>query len=497
MRGHTGRVSRVACVRFRVPPLASFAMATTAEPPQNPTSALESSADRFDAVFKAYDIRGLCPGQIDADMVRAIGAGFATFALAEDPQTTRVLIGRDMRPTGVELSAAFAEGVCAVGLDVVDLGLCSTDEVYFASGRLSAPAAMLTASHNPAEYNGIKLCLAEAKPVGVDSGLTTIQTVAAAGSWAVAAKTGQVSQLDVLDMFADHVRSFVDVETLKPVRVVADTANGMGGLVVPAVFDSLPMTLDVLFGELDGTFPNHPADPIQPENQADLRARVVETAADIGLAFDGDADRVFLVDENGVGLSGSTTTAIIAAAMLERFPGSPVIYNLICSKAVPEVITELGGTPIRTRVGHSFIKETMATTGAVFGGEHSAHYYFRDNWRADSGLIAALVVLERMAVSGQPLSELRIPFERYTASGEINSRVDDPLATIAEVRSEITGRYAQATTDELDGLTVDLGDWWFNLRASNTEPLLRLNLEAADPDSCSARVEELLTLIRG
>ncbi|MFM7070103.1 MAG: phosphomannomutase/phosphoglucomutase, partial [Actinomycetes bacterium] len=298
---------------------------------------------------------------------------------------------------------------------------------------------------------------------------------------------GSASQRDLLSAFADHVRSFVDCDALRPLRVVADTANGMGGLVVPAVFDGLPFELDLLFGELDGTFPNHPADPLQPENQVDLCARVVEIGADVGLAFDGDADRVFLVDELGVGLSGSTTTAIIAAAMLDRAGSGTVIHNLICSKAVPEVVREHGGEPVRTRVGHSFIKQVMADTGALFGGEHSAHYYFRDNYRADSGLIAALVVLEQLSVAGVPLSELRRPFERYAASGEINTTVDDPAAVIERV----AGAYAQSDVDWTDGLTVDCGDWWFNLRPSNTEPLLRLNLEAADAEQVATRVAEV------
>jgi phosphomannomutase len=291
----------------------------------------------------------------------------------------------------------------------------------------------------------------------------------------------------VLDDFARHVRSFVDPSVLRPLRVVADTANGMGGLVVPAVFAELPFELEVMYGELDGTFPNHPADPIQPENTADLRRRVVEAGAAVGLAFDGDADRVFLVDERGVGLSGSTTTAIIAAAILDKHPGETVIHNLICSRAVPEVIREHGGTPVRTRVGHSFIKQVMAETGAIFGGEHSAHYYFRDNFRADSGLIAALVVLEQMSVTGEPLSKLRVPFERYASSGEINTRVEDPAAVIERVARH----YADLPQDRMDGLTVDGGDWWFNLRPSNTEPLLRLNLEAPDEAAVAARVDEV------
>lgn len=444
----------------------------------------------LDAIFKAYDVRGLVPEQFDERIARAIGVGFARFVAAGATPATRVLVARDMRPSGVGMVAAFADGVMSQGLDVVDLGLGSTDLLYFASGSLDAPGAMFTASHNPAQYNGVKFCSSGARPVGEDSGLTEIRDTAAAslaGSVADAPTRGSRSEQDLLDAFAAHVRSFVDVDSLAPLKVVADTANGMGGLVVPAVFSTLPFDLEVMYGELDGTFPNHPADPIQPENTADLRARVVEVGADIGLAFDGDADRVFLVDEHGVGLSGSVTTAIIAAGILDKHPGETVIHNLICSKTVPEVVREHGGTPVRTRVGHSFIKQVMAETGAIFGGEHSAHYYFRDNFRADSGLIAALVVLEQLSVAGVSLSELRAPFERYAASGEINTRVDDTAAVI----DAVAAHYATVEQDRMDGLTVDAGDWWFNLRPSNTEPLLRLNLEAADEAACAARVAEV------
>jgi phosphomannomutase len=441
----------------------------------------------LDAVFKAYDIRGLAPEQIDADLARRVGAAFARFA-ADTDGARRILVARDMRPTGPELVAAFTDGVMGQGLDVVDLGLASTDLAYFAAGSLDAPAAMFTASHNPAEYNGIKLCLSGAKPVGVDTGLDAIKSMASAGLPDVdAGDRGTRTEQDLLQAYADHVRSFVDTSALRPLKVVADTANGMGGLVVPAVFAGLPFDLEILFPELDGTFPNHPADPLNPENQRDLMARVSEVGADIGLAFDGDADRVFLVDEQGVGVSGSTTTAIVAAAVLDREPGATILHNCICSKAVPEVVRERGGTPVRTKVGHSYIKAVMAETGAAFGGEHSAHYYFRENYRADSGAIAALVVLEQLSVAGVPLSELRTPFERYAASGEINFEVPDPRAVIEVVAT----KYHDADQDRLDGLTVDLGSWWFNLRPSNTEPLLRLNLEAPTPDDVDRHVDEL------
>ncbi|HEY2812320.1 MAG TPA: phosphomannomutase/phosphoglucomutase [Acidimicrobiales bacterium] len=435
----------------------------------------------YDSVFKAYDIRGLVPEQLDATMCRSIGAAFARFAGG-----SRVLMARDMRPSGVELSGAFADGVRSQGVDVVDLGMASTDLIYYAAGVLDAPGAMFTASHNPAQYNGIKLCLAGAKPVGEDTGLAEIKAAAIAGVPS-AGTEGKLTQEDLLDDFAAHVRTFVDTSAMRPLRVVADTANGMGGLVVPVVFEPLPFDLEILFEELDGTFPNHPADPIQPENLRDLIARVQQTKADIGLAFDGDADRVFVVDNEGVPLSGSTTTAIVAKAVLEREPGATILYNCICSKSVPEVIRENGGTPIRTRVGHSFVKKVMAETGAAFGGEHSAHYYFRDNYRADSGSIAALVVLEQLSRADVPLSELRKPFEHYAQSGEINTRVDDPLAVIEKVAAA----FEDAQQDRLDGLTVDLGDWWFNVRPSNTEPLLRLNLEAATPEAVATHVAEV------
>jgi phosphomannomutase len=442
----------------------------------------------LDVIFKAYDIRGTVPEQLDARIAGAIGTAFARFAAVP-----RILIARDMRESGVDLAAAFADGVRREGVDVVHLGLASTDLLYFAAGRLDAPGAMLTASHNPAAYNGIKLCLSGARPVGVESGLTEIKATTAEllERGDTRPLRGAASELDLMDDFVGHVHSFVDTSVLRRLKVVADTANGMGGLIVPRVFEKLPVDLDVLFPELDGTFPNHPADPIQPANQSDLRARVTATGADLGLAFDGDADRVFLVDEQGRGLSGSTTTALLATRVLAKEPGAKIIHNLICSKAVPEVVREHGGEPVRTRVGHSYIKEVMAETGAAFGGEHSAHYYFRDNYRADSGIIATMFVLEAMSLADQPLSELRKPYERYADSGEINTEVTDPQATIERVAEH----YAGAKQDRLDGLTVDVDDWWFNLRPSNTEPLLRLNLEAATREDCDVHVAEVLALI--
>jgi phosphomannomutase len=450
----------------------------------------------LDPIFKAYDIRGTTPDQLDPPTARAIGAAFAAFAKAD-----RVVIARDMRPSGVEISSAFADGVMSQGVDVIDIGLASTDLLYFAAGTLDAPGAMVTASHNPAQYNGIKMCLAGAKPIGQDTGLADIKAMAEGGGPAGTGKTAALTTQEMLPAFAEHVRRFFGDGRRRPLKVVADCANGMGGLVAPAVFEDLGFDLTLLYPELDGTFPNHPADPINPDNIRDLQAKVLELGADVGLAFDGDADRVFLVDDRANGVSGSTTTAMVGATMLDRAGQTgTVLHNLICSKSVPEVIREHGGTPVRTRVGHSFIKATMAETGAIFGGEHSGHYYFADNFNADSGIIASMVVLGVLCAADVPLSELRKPFERYAASGEINTEVPDPQAVIARVEATFTGRDGVAL-DHLDGLTVtvtdsEVGDWWFNLRASNTEPLLRLNLEAPDAAACDARTGEVLALIK-
>ncbi|MGI9644930.1 MAG: phosphomannomutase/phosphoglucomutase [Ilumatobacteraceae bacterium] len=445
----------------------------------------------LDQIVKAYDVRGTVPDQFHPEVAHALGVGFAKFVTAD-----RIVIGRDMRPSGPGLVDAFSQGVMEQGVDVVDLGLASTDLVYYASGVLDAPGAMFTASHNPAGYNGVKLCLAGARPVGVETGLADVQAVAAdvldGHPPAPAATCGSRSERDMLGDFVDHVLTFVDPSVIGPMRVVADAANGMAGLVVPAVLERLDsIELEMMYGELDGTFPNHPADPLQPANQKDLRARVVAGGFDLGLAFDGDADRVFVVDELGEGLSGSTTTALLATSMLRRHPGATILHNLICSKAVPEVIMEHGGLPVRTRVGHSFIKQVMAETAAVFGGEHSAHYYFARNYNADSGLIASLMVMEEVGRASQSLSVVRKPFERYSSSGEINTQVDDASAVIERVSVE----YGDHAQDRLDGLTVDCGSWWFNLRPSNTEPLLRLNLEAATRTACDDRVAEVLASV--
>ena len=445
----------------------------------------------LDAIVKAYDVRGTTPDQMNDDVAHALGVAFARFTGAAS-----VVVARDMRQTGESLVRAFTEGAVSSGASVIDLGLASTDLVYFAAGSLDMPGAMFTASHNPAQYNGVKFCLSGARPVGIDSGLAeirdTAKAVLAGNGPEPAATRGSVSHRDMLEEFADHVVSFIDVTKIRPMKVVADTANGMGGLIVPVVFSRLPMVeLEVMYPELDGSFPNHPADPIQPANQRDLQARVVAGGFDVGLAFDGDADRVFVVDEKGRGLSGSTTTAVLAAGILRTNPGATILHNLICSKAVPEVVRENGGNPVRTKVGHSNIKQVMAETGAVFGGEHSAHYYFLDNFRADSGIIASMLILAELSQSGGSLSTLRVPFERYEASGEINTEVHDTAAVIESVAA----RFAGKPQDRVDGLTVDLGDWWFNLRPSNTEPLLRLNLEAATRDECDTHVAEILALI--
>jgi phosphomannomutase len=443
----------------------------------------------MDQVFKAYDVRGTVPDQLDADMCRAIGRAMARFAAAPE-----VLVARDMRQSGIELSAAFSDGVRSEGVGVTDLGLASTDFLYFAAGHLQAPGAMFTASHNPAQYNGLKLCLAGARPIGRDTGLGEIEVLAEKllGE-PMGPLTGSRRERDLLPEWADHVLSFVDTATLRPLRIVADTANGMGGLVVPTIFSRLPFSVDILFPELDGTFPNHPADPIQPENLVDLKRAVLEQGADIGLAFDGDADRVFLVDEKAQPVSGSLTTALVAASMLRKHPGETILYNLICSHVVPDVVTEMGGKPVRTQVGHSIIKAVMEETGAIFGGEHSGHYYFRDNYRADSGVITALLVLELLSQSDQSLSEMLLPYQRYSDSGEINTEVTSPAATVEAIAAHEAA--AGAAIDRLDGLTVEHGDWWYNVRPSNTEPLLRLNVEAATPQDCAAHVADVEALI--
>ncbi len=444
----------------------------------------------LDSIFKAYDVRGVYPDQIDAARCQNIGAGFADLVKRHEPDTKEVAIGYDMRPSSPELSAAFAAGVRSQGLSVINIGLASTDLLYFASGSLNVPGVMFTASHNPAQYNGIKMCLSEAAPIGESTGLSDIKQFAAS-SPDTSNVAGSEREINLLEAFGEHVRSFIDTTNLRPLKVIADTANGMGGYVVPEAFKELPFEVEIMYPELDGTFPNHEANPLDPKNLVDLQAAVVAQGADIGLAFDGDADRVFVVDEKGKPVSGSLTTALLAKSILAGNPGEKVIYNLICSRAVPEVIEENSGEALRSRVGHSFIKQMMAEEGAIFGGEHSAHYYFRDNWRADSGLIAAMHVLEQLSNFDGPISELLSPLDRYAASGEINTEVVDANAVMERVEAA----HADAQIDHLDGLTVQYSDWWFNLRPSNTEPLLRLNLEAADSETVAERVAEIQQLM--
>ncbi|HEX2240627.1 MAG TPA: phosphomannomutase/phosphoglucomutase [Actinomycetota bacterium] len=444
-------------------------------------------APNIDAIFKAYDVRGLYPEQLDEDVARRVGRAFVTFLAARE-----IVIGRDMRASSPQLARAFAEGASQAGAAVVDLGLVSTDALYFASGRLGLPGAMFTASHNPAQYNGIKLCRERAAPIGAESGLNDIRLLAAeTGADGPAVAT--VQERDLLPEYAAHCRGFVDTGKLRPLKVAIDAGNGMAGKTVPLVFDGLPFEIVPLYFDLDGTFPNHPANPIEPENLVDLQKAVASQGCDVGIAFDGDADRMFLVDDETTLVSGSLTTALVAERLLKAHPGETIIHNLICSWVVREVIEENGGRPVRTRVGHSFIKAVMAETGAIFGGEHSGHYYFRENFRADSGIIAALIVLEAMSEAEQPLSELLDPYRRYSASGEINSVVDDQQ----EALERLAGHYGDGTQDRTDGLTVEYEDWWFNCRPSNTEPLLRLNLEARTEHLMKQRRDEVLDVING
>jgi phosphomannomutase len=447
--------------------------------------------------FKAYDIRGVVGEQLDAGVMRALGASFARLVArpGSGEAATSVVVGRDMRASSPELAGAFAAGVTDEGLDVVDIGLASTDMLYYAAGSLDMPGAMFTASHNPAKYNGIKVCRAGAVPISGDTGLVAIRDDMRLEVSQVDSP-GTVTERNLLTDYADYLRGLVALSEMRPLKVVVDAGNGMGGYTVPTCFDGLPIDLVPMYFELDGTFPNHEANPLDPKNLVDLCARVPEVGADVGLAFDGDADRCFVVDERGEPVSPSAVTALVAVRELAREPGSAVIHNLITSKAVPEIVAEHGGRAVRTRVGHSFIKQTMAETGAVFGGEHSAHYYFRDFWRADSGMLAALHVLAALGERNGALSELMADYSRYSASGEINSSVADPVARLADVKKY----YAEddtASLDELDGLTVNFADGsWFNLRPSNTEPLLRLNVEAADDRTMVALRDAVLAQVR-
>nr|WSZ96318.1 phosphomannomutase/phosphoglucomutase [Streptomyces sp. NBC_00857] len=446
-------------------------------------------------IVKAYDVRGVYPDQLDDRLAELFGAAFVEVTGAD-----AIVVGHDMRPSSPGLASTFARGAVSRGANATIIGLCSTDQLYYASGNMNVPGAMFTASHNPAQYNGIKMCRAGAAPVGRDTGLAEIRALVEGwleeGAPLSVTKPGTLAQRDTLNDYAAHLLSLVDVSAIRPLKVVVDAGNGMGGHTVPTVLADLPLDIVPMYFELDGTFPNHEANPLDPKNIVDLRARVLAEGADLGLAFDGDADRCFVVDERGEGVSPSAITALVAARELAKHPGGTVIHNLITSWSVPEVVKEHGGTPVRTRVGHSFIKQEMARTGAVFGGEHSAHYYFRDFWNADTGMLAALHVLAALGGQDSPLSELVASYDRYAGSGEINSTVDDQTARTTLVRETFAPRDG-VTLDELDGLTVTAADWWFNLRPSNTEPLLRLNVEARDEETMRRIRDEALSLIRG
>ena len=450
--------------------------------------------EELDAVIKAYDVRGLVDSQISPDFAFALGAAFARF-LQVEREAPRVVIGEDMRPSSSELAEAFADGLNSQGFDAIRIGLASTDMLYFASGKLNLPGTMFTASHNPAAYNGMKLCKSGARPIGKESGLMMIKNFMKEGVPLKPMQSGTTSTQDLLEDYGDFLLSLFDageIARARPLKVVVDAGNGMAGYTAPAVLAKLNVEVIPMYFELDGTFPNHEANPIDPANLRDLQQKVIEVGADIGLAFDGDADRCFLVDERGELVNPSALTALIAVRELKRKPGSTIIYNVISSKAVPEIVREHGGTPVRSRVGHSYIKKLMAETGAVFGGEHSGHFYFTDFWRADSGMLAALFALSELGASNQPLSSLLAQYNRYVSSGEINTTVADAQSSIARVKAE----FAAYEMDEMDGLTVTAPDWWFNLRPSNTEPLLRLNVEADNAELMAAKRDELLALIR-
>ncbi len=441
-------------------------------------------------IFKSYDIRGLVPDELDEGVAEAVGAAFAAMTGAP-----AIAVVHDMRTSSGPLAAAFARGVTRTGADVIDGGLGSTDMLYYGSGSLGVPGAMITASHNPAKYNGIKLCRAGAKPVGQDTGLGQLRQMVTEGTRAAAPSPGKVNGQDLLSGYADYLKTLVDLSGIRPLAVVADAGNGMAGHTVPKVFAGLPVKVEPLYFELDGSFPNHEANPIDPANLVDLQAAVRRSGADIGLAFDGDADRCFVVDERGEIVSPSVLTALIAVSELAREPGAAIIHNLITSKAVPEIIAEHGGTAVRTRVGHSFIKAVMAERQAIFGGEHSGHFYFRDFWFADSGMLAALHVLAALGGQQRPLSELLGQYSRYASSGEINSEVADQAAAAAKVRAAYAERPG-VSADDLDGLTITGQDSWFNLRPSNTEPLLRLNVEADDETILAKVTEDVLRIVR-
>ena len=447
------------------------------------------------SIFKAYDIRGLVDVEITADFCFATGVAFARF-LQQEREPGTVVIGEDMRPSSPVFADAFSAGVTSQGFNVVRIGLASTDLLYFAAGKLDFPGAMFTASHNPAEYNGIKLCLSGARPIGKESGLLIIERYVAEGSPIDFRSVGKESNEDLLTAYVDHLLTLVELSGIRPLKIVIDAGNGMAGHTAPAVFARLNCEVIPLFFELDGTFPNHEANPIDAKNLKDLQKAVKKNGADIGLAFDGDADRCFLVDENGDLVNPSTLTALIADRELKKTPGANIIYNLISSRAVVEIVEENGGKAIRSRVGHSYIKKLMAETGAVFGGEHSGHFYFRDFWRADSGMLAALHAIAALGEIKTPLSKLLKPYSRYISSGEINSQVENAQSAMEEIEAKF-GASAGNEVDHLDGLTVNGDTWWFNVRASNTEPLLRLNVEAKTQARMEKIRDEVLATIRG
>jgi len=443
------------------------------------------------AIFKAYDVRGIYGEDLTDVIAYRIGRAAAQYL-----NVSQIAVGRDMRLSSPQLAAALIRGITDQGNDAIDLGMTTTDELYFAVGKFSYPAGvMITASHNPGQYNGMKFCRAQAFPISLETGLADIRDLAISGNFVEPAHKGQVIRRDVFDDYVQHALSFIDVSKVKPLKVVIDAGNGMAGMVMPHVFKHLPCELVPLYFELDGSFPNHPASPIEPENMADLQKKVREVGADLGAAFDGDADRMFPVDEHGNIVDGSMVTAIVANSLLHKHPGSTILYNLIVSKSVPELVNRLGGKAVRTRVGHSYIKAEMRKLNGIFGGEHSGHFYFRDNWYADSGLIAFLITLELVSVEGKPLSELLRPLDKWVRSGEINSRVSDVQGKL-QALEEKYGKDAPSV-DHMDGITVDYGDWWFNVRPSNTEPLLRLNVEAKSRELLEQKQDELLAFIQG
>jgi phosphomannomutase len=449
-----------------------------------------ADAAQINALFKAYDVRGLAPDELTPEIAYAIGRAAVASLKLDD-----VAVGRDMRISGPALSAALIDGIRDQGADVTDIGLVSTDALYFVVGRFGYSAGvMVTASHNPAKYNGFKICREEARALSLSTGLAEIRDVVLQGQPPINGRRGALKRQDRLDAYVDHVLGLVDAAKIRPLKIAVDAGNGMAGLTIPQTFKHLPCTIVPLYFELDGTFPNHEANPLEPENIEKLQQVVLQEQCDLGVAFDGDADRMFLIDERGRFISGDMVTTMVAGKMLERDPGAAVVYNLICSRAVPETIVRLGGRPIRSRVGHSYIKATMRAEDAVFGGEHSGHFYFRDNWYADSGMIALLTVLELLSEAHRPLSELLRPLDPYVRSGEINSEVVDPIVTMQAVEAVYEGM--ASTIDHLDGVTIQFSDWWFNLRPSNTQPLLRLNVEADDQETLNRKTKEVLGLIR-